>query len=177
MILAYASLFSALIPVSALVLMRREFPASYWIVGLAWLVSVAQDGIALLTGGSWLNTYVGHAILFSLLGAAVIDSGLALFAFVVVLHLLAYLGIAAGMAGPDVWISVVGSLGVFYYVRPPLLAPIVAYCVIGTIFYLGYATSDSYEVAFGFWIGQKLAYLTAFVLFIRAAHIVSREAT
>ncbi len=177
MILSYASFLSALIPLGALVLMRREFPARYWIVGLAWLVSVAQDGIALLTGGSWLNTYVGHAILFSLLGAAVMQSSVVLSAFVGVMALLAYLGMSGGMAGPDVWIATVGSVSVLYYARPPLLAPLLAYCGVGTVMYIGYAfTIDYYTPAYWFWIGQKIAYGIAFALFILAAHNATREA-
>lgn len=175
--LSYASFVSALIPLGALILMRREFPASYWIVGIAWLVSVAQDAIFLLDG-TWLNTYVGHFLLYSLLAVAVVESGLVLTMIVAVLGMLTLLGINEGMAGPDMWVAALGSVSVLYYARPPLFAPLVAYCGAGTIFYLGYAFSASYyDVAFGFWIGQKLAYLTAFVLFIRAAHIVSREAT
>ena len=170
----YASFLSALIPLGALVLMRRDFPKAYWIIAIAWVTAVGQDAMFLLDG-TWLNTYAGHALQFSLLAAAVIESGVVLSALIGVLGLLTYLGVSGGMAGPDVWIATVGSVSVLYYARPPVLAALLAYCGIGTIAYIGYAfTISNYEMAYAFWLAQKAAYLTAFGLFILSAH--TREA-
>ena len=161
---AYGSLFSALVPLAALILLRRDLPSWYWIVGIAWLTSVAQDATAMVDGGTWLNTQLWPVLTFTLLVLAVSRA----WYVAVLLAVVAWTGL--GSDGPNVWLPLLGSLAVLYHVRGAMVAPMVWYCGLGTMAYVGYAmTLDTYWLATAFWFAHKAATMTAYALLILSA--------
>jgi hypothetical protein len=169
-VLALVSFWSALAPLTFLVVTKKDYPAPFWIVGVAWVTLVGQDATALIDGGTWLNTYTWPVLQFTLLALAVIESQLLVWAVAAVLVALAWAGMHGAMAGPEVWVPLAGSAAVLYNATDPLRVPMLWYCGAGTAFYVGFALTTAHqEVAFGFWVAYKLALLTAFALFGRAA--------
>jgi hypothetical protein len=149
-----------LAPAAVLIVRRREHPAVYWLVALAFATAVVHDGFAFVTGGSW------EGVAYWMLA----QFGLLLLAFGGVLVALAYVVASCGLwlAGPEV-IAILGTAAVLgLSVRHELAWAMLIYCGLGTLAYLAMA-AEWQGVFMPWWGAYQTARLGAFGLFARAA--------
>lgn len=156
--------WSALAPLVFLLLFRREAPVRYWLVALGFSVSVFADFGALLLDHSPVLYYVFPVLQFGLfawaLGAPWVLAVLTVIAGAQI--------VGTDLAGPDRILSLVGSAAVLalaWRSDTPLIPSLVAYCGLGTAFYL-LMTVDIWANRFMvWWYGYQGSRLLAFGLF------------
>lgn len=156
--------YSALVPLLALVLFKRDAPAPYWLVALGFSVSWFADSAAVYMEGMTVTRYY-PAVQLGLFGMAFRAYWLA-----PVLIVLAVL-VGAPTAGPEFVVTALGSIAVLWLaVNHELRWSMLAYCGAASAFYVAFAT----EVATGrfmmLWYPYQVSRLAGFGLFLGAAY-------
>jgi hypothetical protein len=157
---------SALVPLIALLWFGRGLPRAYWLLGLAFAVSWIGDGVADAMGGSWLMVYLWMPVQFALIVVLFTESALWRVGSVVALFVLSGVSWTFSAPGPDMLVTLVGSIAVVSLVRGPLCVPIYLYFGAGTVAYFMMASllaSPHFMVA---WYVYQACRLTAYALFI-----------
>ena len=163
-VVAYFTHAASFVPAGLCALRRAG--TRYWLVALALSLSGFADLVAWAFGGTWAVSYVLHPVQFGVIAWALGRPS--------VLWLL--VGFALGQAvwadltGPDVYMTVAGSLAVLVLARNTDLAwTLLTYCGLGTALYLMMiARLDDYAAFMPWWYAYQAARLTAFALFGRA---------
>lgn len=166
MIFSEALHYASIAPLLLLLAFRRDVGAAYWFVALGFAVSFFMD-----MTDSWAVSHVLPAIQLGFFawafGAAWVMPVLVTLAAVQI--------IGTDLSGPDIYVTLVGSMLVVHAaVGHPLLPAMLAYCGVATILYV-LMVGELFRPAFmPLWYGYQGSRLLAFGLFIGAAH---REAS
>jgi len=149
-----------LAPAVVLIVRRREHPATYWLVALAFATAVVHDGVAFVTGGSWEGVAYWMLAQFTLL----------ILAFGGMVVAAAYLALSAlvWLAGPEVIATLGAGIVLLLSLNHRLAWAMLIYCGLGTLAYLAMA-AEWQGVFMPWWGAYQTARLGAFGLFARAA--------
>lgn len=164
--------YSALVPLLALLLFKRDAPATYWLVALGFSVSWFADSAADLLGGSMVVTRYYPAVQLGLFGMAFRAYWLPL--AVVGLALI----VPTPASGPEFIVTAFGSVAVLWLaVSHDLRWSMLAYCGAASAFYIAFAT----EVATGkfmmLWYPYQVSRLAGFGLFLGSAFKLREDAS
>lgn len=149
---------------------RRRASWAYWIVAAGFAVSWVVEFFPIFQDGSWALTAYFPAVQFGLFASAFGGVGVACALPVVALIQQVLL------PGPDFLATVVGSVGtVILAWNHSLNLSMLAYCLLGSACAVLMIANVDDRPAFDFWwLPYQGARLSAFALFIQAAH---REAS
>lgn len=158
--------WSALIPMALLLAFWRNADAPYWLVAAGFAVSFVADSISLVFDGTWALYHVYPALQLGLFALAF---GVR-WALPLLVAVAAFQVFATPLAGPDVTVTLIGSVIVLYLARDhPLAWSMVAYCGLASVFYLLMVENLWAERFMTWWLGYQASRLLAFALFGRAA--------
>lgn len=155
-----------LLPMLAVLVLHRrgrEVPAVAWLLGFAWLASWAGSSLQHFAGGEWWTSYLWLPVHFALVLAAVAPSWpveVAVGCLVV-----AMLSAHVSAPGPDVLLTVSGSILVLVLARGWVRVPLLLYFGLGTVCYLLMAQRIG-ESIMPSWAAYQVARASAYVAFV-----------
>jgi hypothetical protein len=150
----------------ALVSRRRLVSPVAWLLACAWLVSWFGSSLQHFAGGLWWPSYVWLPVQLGLVLAAFKPERLPLIAGA--LAALAVVSALLTAPGPDVLLTLVGSVGVLVLARGRYVLPVFLYFGVGSVFYLLMIqrVGDGFTPMWLAYQGSRAAAYVAFLAFL-----------
>lgn len=165
--------WSAVLPVLFLLALApsRKLGPARWLIGFAFAVSFFADTIREVTGVPFIAQPYYPALQFALFALALSVGRPWLSDVISMVAVFAVAASAMLLAGPDVWVRVVGSIVMLALARDHEMAwPLFVYCGLATAFYLRMLWEGAdIDAARPWWYAYQGCRLASFWLFGRAA--------
>lgn len=125
-----------LLPGIAMAIFGRKLPARYWLLAAAFSVSWLADSLAKYLDGSWTASYVWIPIQMALVLVALLEDPMRRLFAVTSLAVVAFGSAALSWPGPDVLVTLGGSVAVLALASGPAVVPLYLYFGAGSVSYL-----------------------------------------
>ena len=164
----------ALAPIIGMMVVGRKLPRAYWLVALAYLMSWFGDSLAWMLDGSWQGTYLWLPLQLWLVFLAFMKMPTNRVFSLGAVILLALISWTVSGAGPDVLLTIAGSVVVLFILEGRIAPSLYVYFGLGTLAYLWmtWSMGEQFLVA---WYSYQACRLLAYSIFLAAIFLTRLE--
>lgn len=161
----------ALVPILAMMLIGlsgKSLSRTYWLLALAFSVSWFGDSLSYASGGAWYWTYLWMPLQLWLICLAFMRDPLNRVSSLGALIFLAALSWAVSGPGPDILLTVAGSIWIILLAEGRMAPAIHIYFGLGTVAYLSMVVAPDSHVLLA-WYVHQVSRMIAYAIFLGVA--------
>jgi hypothetical protein len=164
------------LPIVWVFLFRRKATPAMWFLALAFFVSWFADSAAHFIGGSWAGRFVWLPLQLWLASLAFTKERGRRILYAFGLVFLAFASASISWPGPDIFLTLLGSIGLLWIARGKLALPVYIYFGAGSLAYLMMVNNIGADFL-RFWYLYQGCRLVAFAVFIgiTAPPLISKQ--